>query len=209
MHDRLNDEQFDKLMSESVERYRVPPEPDLDRLWPAIEAAALSSRPRARPWLAYAAVLLAGIGLGYGGSRLAPVSQTGGTVTAALPRADGSIHQVGTGGTPFVGIANDYLAKTTALLVAVASDLPSGQVAPSTVTQARHLLSTTRLLLDAGVGDTRLRELLEDLELVLAQVVRFPDAHQTPEAALLGQTIAQRDILPRLTFWLADAGGTP
>ena len=104
--------------------------------------------------------------------------------------------------TPFVGVASNYLEQMTGLLIAVAGDLQTGQVPAGTISNARELLSTTRLLLDGGVQDPRFRDLLEDLELVLAQVVRLRDASPAMDAALIAQALDQREVLPRLTSYL-------
>jgi hypothetical protein len=114
-----------------------------------------------------------------------------------------------TGATPFVGVATNYLQQMTSLLIAVAGDLKTGRVPGGTISQARDLLSTTRLLLDSGTDDPRLRDLLEDLELVLAQVVRIQNNAQMPEAALITQALNEREVLPRLTYYLADNGVAP
>jgi hypothetical protein len=74
--------------------------------------------------------------------------------------------------------------------------------------RARDLLSTTRLLLDSGVESPALRELLQDLELVLAQVVRLPQSPAAGDddgAHYVSEAVAQRYVLPRLTLLLADA----
>ena len=101
-----------------------------------------------------------------------------------------------------MGVASNYLEQMTGLLIAVASDLRTGQVPSGTIGNARELLSTTRLLLDSGVEDPRFRDLLEDLELVLAQVVRLRDATPALDAALIAQALDQREVLPRLTSYL-------
>jgi hypothetical protein len=108
-----------------------------------------------------------------------------------------------------VGVATNYLQQMTALLIAVAGDLENGRIPGGTIEQARGLLSTTRLLLDSGIQDHRLRDLLEDLELVLAQVVRIRNNPELPEAALIAQALNEREVLPRLTYYLADNSVAP
>jgi hypothetical protein len=49
-----------------------------------------------------------------------------------------------------------------------------------------------------------MRNLLEDLELVLAQVVRLHDAPSRTELDLIHQALDQREVLPRLTNAAAD-----
>jgi hypothetical protein len=73
------------------------------------------------------------------------------------------------------------------------------------IARAGDLLTTTRLLLDSPAADTpSMRNLLEDLELVLAQVVRLRDAPSRTELDLIHQALDQREVLPRLTTAAAD-----
>ena len=68
--------------------------------------------------------------------------------------------------------------------------------------RANELLLTTRLLLDSQSGsDPALRNLLDDLELVLVQVVRLEkerDRSRRTELELIQQALDQRDVIPRL-----------
>jgi hypothetical protein len=65
---------------------------------------------------------------------------------------------------------------------------------------ARDVLSSTRLLIDSPAGrDPRLRALLTDLELVLAQIVQLSGAPlQAGERELIERAMRDRDLLPRL-----------
>ena len=200
MHD-ADEEGLAKMIHEAGAEYRPAPEPRVDVMWRDIEARAFAPRRRIS-WnipLALAAVLALGLGVGYWAGR-----QT----TTSPPTSEGR-NMPGTGAqltsntsTPFVGVASNYLEQMTGLLIAVAGDLQTGQVPTGTITNARELLSTTRLLLDSGVEDPRFRDLLEDLELVLAQVVRLRDASPAMDAALIAQALDQREVLPRLTSYL-------
>jgi hypothetical protein len=106
-------------------------------------------------------------------------------------------------------VASDYLEQTTALFVTVSGDDSLATLSTATLSRARQLLSTTRLLLDAGVESPALRELLQDIELVLAQVVRLPESPPTSDTRFVNEALTQRDVLPRLTLFLADARGAP
>jgi hypothetical protein len=71
--------------------------------------------------------------------------------------------------------------------------------------QARDLLVTTRLLLDSPEArDPHLQALLNDLELVLAQIVRLPQHAPAPDVYLIDQAVDQREVLPRLREMLAE-----
>ena len=65
---------------------------------------------------------------------------------------------------------------------------------------SREVLSSTRLLLDSPAGrDPRLRQLLTDLELVLAQIVQLSGAPlQADEREMIERALRERDLLPRL-----------
>ena len=65
--------------------------------------------------------------------------------------------------------------------------------------QARDLLTTTRLLLDSpAADDPRMRALLEDLELVLAQISQLEAGRDSRNADLITQDMDQRSVLPKL-----------
>src|SRR6185436_5078132 len=72
--------------------------------------------------------------------------------------------------------AAQYLTRTEALLTGFRAEARSPSVpAAQFATQARDLLATTRLMLDSPAAkDARLKSLLEDLELVLAQIAQLP-----------------------------------
>ena len=74
------------------------------------------------------------------------------------------------------------------------------------VGRASELLTRTRLLLDSpAANDAEMRSLLEDLELVLAQIVRLQDAHASrTELDLINRALQQRDVMPRLRTAVAD-----
>jgi len=49
-----------------------------------------------------------------------------------------------------------------------------------------------------------MRNLLEDLELVLAQVARLQNDHSRTDLDLINRALEQRDVLPRLRTAVAD-----
>ena len=51
---------------------------------------------------------------------------------------------------------------------------------------------------------SHLRALLDDLELVLAQIVRLPPRAASPDVYLIDQTLDEREVLPRLRGMLAE-----
>jgi hypothetical protein len=65
---------------------------------------------------------------------------------------------------------------------------------------SREVLSSTRLLLDSPAGrEPQLRQLLTDLELVLAQIVQLSGAPlRQGERELIERAMRDRDLIPRL-----------
>ena len=51
---------------------------------------------------------------------------------------------------------------------------------------------------EAAGSDPQLQALLDDLELVLAQVVRLPAGRDSTQSALINEALQTRDVLPRL-----------
>ena len=89
-----------------------------------------------------------------------------------------------------------YLIHTAALLASLPSDRTAATTDTSMASRAGDLLTQTHLLLDSRAGrDPTLHKLLEDLELVLAQVAL---QRSNADLQLIHQAIAVRDVLPRV-----------
>lgn len=98
---------------------------------------------------------------------------------------------------PLRAATQQHLARAEVLLATFAGH-ESGGAAPDSA-WARDLLTTTRLLLDSPAGrDPTRRALLEDLELVLAQIARLPRADTPVERTLIDQAIRRGDLLSKL-----------
>lgn len=100
-------------------------------------------------------------------------------------------------------VATQTLVQAEALLTAYRLPDAERQDAESmrqTARWSREVLSSTRLLLDSPAGrDPRLRQLLTDLELVLAQIVQLSGAPlQAGERELIERAMRERDLIPRL-----------
>jgi len=207
----MDEKELERRLTELRETWRVAPEPPLDRMWMRIEGEAFT---RGRPgrWLRnllpLAATLVAGFGIG----QLAPPllrRDEGPTLPAVTarerPPESAPTARLASNEAPFVGVATDYLERVTALLVTLAEESRRGQPVEYSKAQARDLLSTTRLRMDGPqVSDPHLRELLDDLELVLAQIVRLPPRPAAPDVYLIDQALDQREVIPRLRVMLAE-----
>ena len=211
----MTDDELDERTREALRGYRVPPAPPLDEMWQQIEerhfgAPVVSLVDRAqsrgggarRRWFAapswgvvvgaIAASLVLGIGVGRMSRGIAPVIVDNGR--------EGQYDYWTTNAEPYRQATTEYLGQTVALLTALPAAARDGQPDARFTTQASDLLTTTRLLLDspAAASDPRLKNLLEDLELVLAQLSRLPSEHGGTELNLITEALEQRDVVPRV-----------
>jgi len=194
----MNDDRFEQLLRETPATYRQPPPAPLNELWARVEREAFD-RPRLVPrtpagWLKRLVPLAAAAALGLIVGRITapePVGPVGDVAVASGGSAAPALSD------PLQTVASEYLGETAVLLTA----LPAQMARPDErfISQARELLSTTRLLLDSpAVADPELAGLLEDLELVLVQIARLPAADTKEEADLITETMEFRDVLARL-----------
>ena len=188
-----NDEaKFEQWLQDAAKGYHAPRPTPRDEMWARIEAARVR---RVRPWmrwgLAAAAVLVLGIGVGRWTAHQ-ECAVRGGTPVANADTAGNRnlVYQVA---------ATQYLSRTETFLTGFRADLRAGRVDTRFMGQARDLLSTTRLLLDSpAADDPRMRALLEDLELVLAQISQLEAGRDSRNADLITQDMDQRSVLPKL-----------
>jgi hypothetical protein len=92
-----------------------------------------------------------------------------------------------------------HLGQAEALLTSFRSESRAGRLDGQVSAWADDLLSTTRLLLDSpAAADPRMRRLLDDLELVLAQIAQLPSQREERELELIGRSVEERNMLTRL-----------
>ena len=195
----MNDDRFEERLREAAQDYHRPPETPRDAMWDAIAAArrhraeskVFVLRPAVRWGLAMAAVLLVGIAIG----RLIRPGVKIGTVatdSTVSPRSGSDV--------AYGVAAVQYLNSTETLLTGFRADARNGRVDTLFIDQARELLTSTRLLLQCPAGkDPHLKPLLEDLELVLAQIALLPGGRRdTLDVDLITQGMDQQSVLTRL-----------
>ena len=104
-----------------------------------------------------------------GGGRLRPVAPNNTTLASGNSNANPQVYQVAT---------QEHLRDAEALLTSFSLESRDERMNTQFAGWAKGLLSNTRLLLDSPAGDDpRRARLLQDLELVLAQIVQLsPDA---------------------------------
>jgi hypothetical protein len=224
----MNDDRFEELMKDASHTYRRPPTPDFESMWNSIateldhrqvissiggntpvvqptDASDLNEVRRTRPTsrttqrLAIAATLVIGIALGRASMSISSSTSTGMPETSVASN-DASAPM------PYEAETSKYLGQTAALLIALPSEVRAGRADEQFVNRAGELLGRTRLLMDSPAAtDPRMRDLLEDLELVLAQVVRLQnDTTSRTDLDLISRALEQRDVIPRLRTAVAD-----
>lgn len=206
---QIDDQEIARRLAGLKDSWRVAEDPPLDQMWQRIEAEAFPAerRPVTFRWARTLLPLAATLILGFGAGQLAPPligrsTSLGDGLATNRSAPPAQLVQ----GAPFVGVATDYLERVTSLLVTLASESRGGKPVEYSANQAQDLLATTRLLMDAPQPiEPRLTALLEDLELVLAQIVRLPARPDGPDVYLIDQALDQRAVIPRLRVFLAEA----
>lgn len=189
------DPKFTDWLREHAKAYHSPLPTPRDEMWARIAAErrrrsvpVIALRPWARWALAAAAMLVLGIGVG----RWSANDQTSDAPLVAADTAAGDADML------YHLAATQYLSRTEAFLTGFRADLRDGQLSPRFRGQARDLLSTTRLMLDSpAAADARMRVLLRDLELVLAQIAQL-EASGSLDADLITQGMDHSHVLPKL-----------
>jgi hypothetical protein len=186
----MTNDRFEERLRDAAKDYHTPPVTPRDEMWAAIAARRGEHRTRVvRPWMRWgvgiAAILVLGIAIG---RFTAPGDESPVITTVAVDTATPvDVYRVA---------ATQYLSRTEAFLTGFRADAERGTLDTGFTASARDLLTATRLILDSPAGqDARLRALLEDLELVLAQIARY-DSRE--DVQFIDQGLDQRGVLQRL-----------
>jgi hypothetical protein len=197
-----DDDRLPGQLHDAARGYHAPGAAARDEMWKAIVAereqrrVARRGRQRLRWGLALAATLVLGIGIGRmvspgGPFRTAPA--------ATAPAGTSTAYRVAAG---------QYLTHTEVLLTDFRDESRRGRLDPEFLASARDLLTTTRLMLDSPAADDQhLAALLQDIELVLAQISQLQaEPGQRGELDLIDQSITQSTMLTRLRAATPGAG---
>ena len=204
----MTEDRFEDLMRDAAQTYRKPPEPDFEAMWNAVSRETWGvTRPTRRSFsvprgIGIAATLLLGIGIGRATVTFKAASPT--TVPVATTPVAAHTDSIPEPA-PYSAETSQYLGQTAALLIALPSEVKAGRANGQFLSRAGELLTRTRLLLDSpAANDPTMRNLLEDLELVLAQVVHLENNQNRTELDLINRALEQRDVIPRLRTAAAD-----
>jgi hypothetical protein len=193
----MTEDRFEERLRRAAQDYHRPPATPREELWRRIQAARAARRRRvsvlrsALRWgVGIAAVLALGVGIGRWSARGHESSRSPALASGAEP-ASTLAYRVA---------AAHHLTRAEALLTGFRTETRApGAPAAQFSTQARDLLATTRLMLDSPAAqDARLKSLLEDLELVLAQIAQLPSSGDREDVQSINQGLDQRSVLLRL-----------
>lgn len=196
----MMDDKLDEQLRALTADYHEPPATPRDAIWMAIEkeragyraSRRIGWKPFAWAGLAAAAVLALGIFIGRelsgNGAQLAGNTPNGVVIDTSGPDRAFKIAAV------------QYLGETEEFLTVFRADLKQGQVDQSVPERARQLLSSNRLLMDSPAAqDPEISGLLQDLELVLAEIARVSGTDPSQEeAGFIDEGIEQGGLLERL-----------
>lgn len=211
----MNRDDWNDLMETARREHRAPPPVPRERLWERVDATRAPQRRIVRPrfplalrWTAAAAaVLAAGLLLGRiaaeGPAPLpagAPVTVAADTAAAAPER----LRDAPTGANALydrvtVAVLDRADALLTDFRTRACTGAETADGREGLKTWAGSLLSETRLMMNTPVGDDpELRRLLQELELVLAQLSSLNAARCEDDSAWIVAGMDRRDTLERL-----------
>ncbi|MGH7658531.1 MAG: hypothetical protein ACREL6_09865 [Gemmatimonadales bacterium] len=190
-----DDDRFDNWLRAAAEDYNAPPAVPREEMWQAIEARRRSTirpggRGRTFTWMAWAAGIAAVLATGVVIGRLSNVPELPVPVAEAPANETGAAYRLA---------ATEYLSRTEVFLTDFRQEAGSGPAENSTAEIARALLTDSRLLLDSpAANDARLRTLLEDLELVLAEIAQLAGETRPGERSLITDGMDEGGLMLRL-----------
>ena len=226
-----DDDKFDELLRREAKGYRSTSSTPADAMWSRIEQDVIrevqiprvarddkvqiprfarDDRGRRWAWIAsgvgIAAALVIGVAIGRR-SAVSPAATTTPPVASSVRAADSQRDA------QVLAATLNHLVQAEAFLTEVRADLRTGRRDPERARRSRRLLSHTRLLIANNGGRTpAVDRLLEDLELVLAEIAALPDsgARRSVETRLLNERLRAGTVLPRIRTILPSppaAGG--
>ena len=204
----MDDDPLDESIRAAARDYHRPPDTPREAMWREIERARRldrARRPAPRrviPWAAAAAAVLAlGIGIG----RISrPAAPADGAVTTATPPTAPRVNE-----TADRLATEEHLGQSEAFLTLFRASVRTGSQERLASATARQLLATNRLLLDSPAAQNRkTRLLLEDLELVLAEIAQLTPEATAGDREVIREGMERGGVLSRLRT-VVPAGTTP
>jgi hypothetical protein len=211
----MTDDRLDQRIRAAARDYHEPPETPREEMWariaearragnsrPSAETGAAPSEPQViplRPWrwagLAAAAAAILAVGVSIGRVSVDPQE-----VTWEGPSTKATAYHLA---------AQEHLGQSEVFLTLFRASVWQHGDYRLAAASARQLLATNRLLLDSPAAvDRKTRLLLEDLELVLAEIAQLSPSSRAEDLDLIREGIEQGHVMPRLRT-AVPAGSAP
>lgn len=199
----MSEEKFETWLKEHAAEYHRPPD-DIprDAMWEAIRHARATRHAKVAGHIggrippmfyAIAASLLIATGIGVGYWMRGPETAARSTVASAPTATDSAIRS-----TTYEVASVQHLTAVEALLTSFRAEQRS-ETDQALQRWARDLLAGTRLLMDSPAGeDPARRQLLQDLEYVLAQIVQLDPNAPAADRAIVDRAINREQVLTRI-----------
>jgi hypothetical protein len=214
----MMDDRLDDLLRDAAREYNEPPETPREEMWERI-VAERRQREKAEGVLPFrrfrsfrparsfrvaagiAALLALGIGLGRLSVDRPAAPAAPAPVAVARPQVSSTAYTLAT---------TEHLSQSETFLTLFKASIRGRGDERLASAAARQLLATNRLLLDSpAASDTRTRLLLQDLELVLAEIAQLSPQPRSRDLELITEGLEQGGVLSRLrTAVPAGTSGT-
>jgi hypothetical protein len=204
----MSDDQLDPRLLDAARAYNAPPETPRAAMWAAIEARRRENRAgersdthviplRRRWWVGWAAAAAAVLAVGIGIGRVSVQPET---VAWEGPSANATTYRLA---------AQEHLGQSEAFLTLFRTSVQQQPDYRLASASARQLLATNRLLLDSPAAiEPATRLLLEDLELVLAEIAQLSRQSRAQDLQLIRDGLERGNVMPRLRT-AVPAGAAP
>ena len=194
------EDRFDAFLGEAARDYHRPPATPRDEMWSAIVGSRRARMARIRlrrqsfRWgIGLAAVLILGVAIG--------------RMTVDRTHPEGGMASAPSGAAAFQAAASQHFDRVETLLATFQAEARKGRPGTDVSDAARELLTTNRLLLDSPAGDdARMRELLNDLELILAQIAQLSAERGMDPSSLIVKAVEDNGVLLRLRSGVSAGG---
>jgi hypothetical protein len=194
----MTDEKLNELLDDAKRTWLEPPQPDFQAMWGRVERETfgVARDTRRKPsWVVYSIGLAATLVMGIGIGRISMQTTATPSVAEVTPTGSATVSAVGA----YDKAATELLGRSVVLLTSLPDQARSVGSGERFSTQAIELLTSTRLLLDSpAASDVRFKNLLEDLELVLAQVAMLQSGRTRQEIDLITDAVEERDVVTRI-----------
>jgi hypothetical protein len=200
----MTEKQFEEFLKDAIKDYNNPPETPKDAMWARIEEVRRVRREAPKvvilksQWLRWGVGVAAALALGIGIGMNLDQARQAADAPEVIATEGQSVQAVDQPDVQLLA-AMGHLNRAEAFLTMFQADVRSGRSDYQSANPARELLTMTRLLQgSAAAQETQLRELLDDLELVLMQIAQLRSEVNGQETDLVTQAMDERSVLLRL-----------